>query len=335
VALLVLHRRVHGLAQPLNSSRTSCSCICLPPWSLAGADATMGRRADVALWIAVGTGRSGRRRRRWSSRSWGRWRSATDAGLVRVPGAKERALLADLLVHAGRVVPADRLVEDLWGEAPPGNPANTLQGRCRPCAGPWARPGRLLVTRPPGYRAGGRPRAGGRRPVRGLVAAAQAGGRRPRRRRPAGGGAGVVAGPALAEFADQPWAQARRPGWRSCAWRDRGAGGAAAGRRWARRVWGSWRAWWPPIRPGAAAGPADGRPCTGPGGRPTPSTCTRRPAGAGRGAGDRPVAGAAAAVPPDPGPGPGPGRGEGSGGGPPAQPARAAHQPGRAGGGAA
>ena len=35
------------------------------------------------------------------------------SGLVRVPGAKERALLADLLVHAGRVVAADRLVEDL------------------------------------------------------------------------------------------------------------------------------------------------------------------------------------------------------------------------------
>ena len=41
-------------------------------------------------------------------------------GPVRVPGAKERALLADLLVHAGRVVPADRLVEDLWGAEPPG-----------------------------------------------------------------------------------------------------------------------------------------------------------------------------------------------------------------------
>ena len=41
------------------------------------------------------------------------------SGAVRVPGAKERALLADLLVHAGRVVAADRLVEDLWGDTPP------------------------------------------------------------------------------------------------------------------------------------------------------------------------------------------------------------------------
>ena len=30
---------------------------------------------------------------------------------VAVPGAKERALLVDLLVHAGRVVAADRLIE--------------------------------------------------------------------------------------------------------------------------------------------------------------------------------------------------------------------------------
>ncbi|HEY8558668.1 MAG TPA: winged helix-turn-helix domain-containing protein, partial [Actinomycetes bacterium] len=73
-------------------------------------------------------------------------------GLVRVPGAKERALLADLLVHARRVVSADRLVEDLWGERPPANPANTLQGRVwalRRALGPVAA---RLTTRPPGYR---------------------------------------------------------------------------------------------------------------------------------------------------------------------------------------
>jgi DNA-binding SARP family transcriptional activator len=71
---------------------------------------------------------------------------------VRVAGVKERALLADLLVHAGRVVSADRLVEDLWGEDPPGNPANTLQGRVsalRRALGPAG--SGLVVTRPPGY----------------------------------------------------------------------------------------------------------------------------------------------------------------------------------------
>jgi len=36
---------------------------------------------------------------------------------VTIPGRKVRALLADLLVHAGGPVSVDRLVEDLWGEA--------------------------------------------------------------------------------------------------------------------------------------------------------------------------------------------------------------------------
>ncbi|MFI6818190.1 BTAD domain-containing putative transcriptional regulator [Nonomuraea sp. NPDC050328] len=52
----------------------------------------------------------------------------TDEGRpVRVPEAKVRALLADLLAHEGRTVSADRLVEDLWGDEPPGSPGNTLQ----------------------------------------------------------------------------------------------------------------------------------------------------------------------------------------------------------------
>ncbi|TGB11616.1 AfsR/SARP family transcriptional regulator, partial [Streptomyces sp. MZ04] len=48
---------------------------------------------------------------------------------VRVPEAKVRALLADLLVHEGQPVSADRLIDDLWGQQPPGNPANALQSK--------------------------------------------------------------------------------------------------------------------------------------------------------------------------------------------------------------
>ncbi|SDM06507.1 BTAD domain-containing putative transcriptional regulator [Nonomuraea jiangxiensis] len=51
----------------------------------------------------------------------------SDGNPVRVPESKVRALLSDLLVHEGRPVTADRLIDDLWGEEPPGNPANTLQ----------------------------------------------------------------------------------------------------------------------------------------------------------------------------------------------------------------
>jgi predicted ATPase/DNA-binding SARP family transcriptional activator len=40
--------------------------------------------------------------------------------VVPIPGAKVRALLADLLVHVGEPMPAERLVEDLWNsDAPP------------------------------------------------------------------------------------------------------------------------------------------------------------------------------------------------------------------------
>ncbi|MFF7613713.1 BTAD domain-containing putative transcriptional regulator [Streptomyces lavendulae] len=52
----------------------------------------------------------------------------TDGGSVaRVPEAKVRTLLAALLVRRGRPVPVDRLVDDLWGDAPPADPVNSLQ----------------------------------------------------------------------------------------------------------------------------------------------------------------------------------------------------------------
>ncbi|TDW21270.1 BTAD domain-containing putative transcriptional regulator [Kribbella kalugense] len=54
----------------------------------------------------------------------------TDAGTpVVIQGLKVRALLADLLVHEGRPVPADRLIDDLWGSNLPGNPAGTLSAK--------------------------------------------------------------------------------------------------------------------------------------------------------------------------------------------------------------
>ncbi|TWD80684.1 putative ATPase [Kribbella amoyensis] len=54
----------------------------------------------------------------------------TDAGEpVVVPDTKVRTLLLDLLVHRGRPVPADRLIDDLWGAKPPRNAIGTLQAR--------------------------------------------------------------------------------------------------------------------------------------------------------------------------------------------------------------
>lgn len=54
----------------------------------------------------------------------------TDAGEpVTIQGLKVRAVLADLLVHEGRPVPADRLIHDLWGDDLPGNPSGTLSAK--------------------------------------------------------------------------------------------------------------------------------------------------------------------------------------------------------------
>ena len=72
---------------------------------------------------------------------------------VQVSGSRERALLAILLIHAGEVVSADRLIEELWGSDLPGNPANALQvvvSRVRRVLDVSGGPGRL-VTRRPGY----------------------------------------------------------------------------------------------------------------------------------------------------------------------------------------
>ena len=47
---------------------------------------------------------------------------------VAVAGAKLRALLAVLALHVGRAVPAEQLIEALWGEDPPAAVRNGLQG---------------------------------------------------------------------------------------------------------------------------------------------------------------------------------------------------------------
>ncbi|MCI3223294.1 BTAD domain-containing putative transcriptional regulator [Streptomyces sp. NP-1717] len=52
-----------------------------------------------------------------------------DGDPVPIPGTKVRALLAHLLVSPGRAVPVARLVDGLWGEALPDDPANTVQGK--------------------------------------------------------------------------------------------------------------------------------------------------------------------------------------------------------------
>jgi len=70
--------------------------------------------------------------------------------------AKQRAVLAILLVHANELVPIDRLTDDLWPR-PPATAANTLQvyvhklRKALDPERPSGTPSDLLVTRAPGY----------------------------------------------------------------------------------------------------------------------------------------------------------------------------------------
>jgi DNA-binding SARP family transcriptional activator len=72
-----------------------------------------------------------------------------DGGLVHLSGPKQRALLADLLLHRNEVVSRDRLAEDVWGGRPPPNAKQLI----------WVHVSRLrkalatdaLERHPPGY----------------------------------------------------------------------------------------------------------------------------------------------------------------------------------------
>ncbi|MFC3493933.1 AfsR/SARP family transcriptional regulator [Glycomyces rhizosphaerae] len=71
-------------------------------------------------------------------------------------GPRHRAVLARLVVARGRVVPVDRLVDDLWGEPPQGavGAVRTFVAALRRALEPDRRPrspARLLVTEGPGY----------------------------------------------------------------------------------------------------------------------------------------------------------------------------------------
>jgi len=68
---------------------------------------------------------------------------------VQLGGPKQRALLALLLLDAGRAVSTDRLIDALWGEHPPRTAPTSLQNfvsQLRKQLG-----ASLLVTKPPGY----------------------------------------------------------------------------------------------------------------------------------------------------------------------------------------
>ena len=71
-----------------------------------------------------------------------------------VPGSRPRALLALLALNAGRVMPAQRLIELLWGDEVPPSAANALQvhvSTLRKVLEPKGPPYKLLVSDRAGY----------------------------------------------------------------------------------------------------------------------------------------------------------------------------------------
>lgn len=140
-----------------------------------------------------------------------------DGRPVRLRGARHREVLARLLIARGRVVPVDRLIDDLWPEHPPQQAlaavqtfVSQLRRALEPDRAPRA-PGRMLVTEPPGYAL--RLDADTvdawqlERLVREAGALLDAGQPAAARDR-ADAGLALCQGPAFAEFAHAPWARA-------------------------------------------------------------------------------------------------------------------------------
>jgi DNA-binding SARP family transcriptional activator len=76
--------------------------------------------------------------------------AVADGAQVPIGGAKQRALLALLLLEGGRVVSNDRLIDALWAGEPPATASASLQNfvsQLRKALGPDT-----IETRPPGYR---------------------------------------------------------------------------------------------------------------------------------------------------------------------------------------
>src|SRR4051812_47974241 len=77
---------------------------------------------------------------------------STGEGWSAIGAAKQRALLAALLLSPNQVVPIDRLVAELWHNQPPASVNGLLAGyvwRLRRVLRDSA--SSVLVTRPPGY----------------------------------------------------------------------------------------------------------------------------------------------------------------------------------------
>src|SRR5437868_7545677 len=139
-----------------------------------------------------------------------------DGRPVQVPTAKLRALLAILVIHRGRVVSTDRLIDELWEARPPRTAEGTLHtyvSRLRRIFAPDSSSVRteLLIRRRPGYQLAITPDQVDTHHFQALVASAQSvaeAGDHVEAVEILAGGLSLWRGPALAEFADRSFASA-------------------------------------------------------------------------------------------------------------------------------
>src|SRR5262245_29772532 len=133
-----------------------------------------------------------------------------DVGKTLALGApRQRAVLALLLLHANQVLPADRLIDQLWGEEAPDTAKVILQGyvsNLRKVLG-----AAVIVTRAPGYVLELEPELLDLHRFEALLAdarAAASGGDSSRAATAFREALGLWRGPALVDFAYEPFAQA-------------------------------------------------------------------------------------------------------------------------------
>jgi YVTN family beta-propeller protein len=81
----------------------------------------------------------------------GRLEAYRDGVEVDLGPRKQRAVLALLLLNANRVVPTERLIDDLWGDSPPSTARAALQVYIAGLRKSLANDGAALLTRAPGY----------------------------------------------------------------------------------------------------------------------------------------------------------------------------------------
>jgi DNA-binding SARP family transcriptional activator len=124
---------------------------------------------------------------------------------VALPGGKPSALLARLLLDAWRVVPVEALVDALWADAPASahKVVQVYVSQLRKALGPAQ-----IETRAPGYLVRAGPDEHDLGSFESLVAAAQGTGEPSRRAELLREALSLWRGPALAEFREEPFAQA-------------------------------------------------------------------------------------------------------------------------------